>query len=294
MARIMKEVKMPESHKADLRGNPPIAQAMPSSGLDAGGPAALECRDFSFFYGAAQVLDKINFRLERGGWLSILGGNGSGKSTLLKNTLRLVRGRSLGEIRITDRPLDQYSQRELARILAYVPQAGGRVPPFTVREFLNLSRYPFGLHSNAHREKNCESVEAALELCAVRHLAERRMDQLSGGQRQRAYLAAAIAQDADILLLDEPASFLDPRHVFAMNELLKMLHRERHYTIITVTHDLSHPLDAGGYALVLREGKQVHFGPAEDLAGKGILEEAFGHEFSYLTHPKSGKTVVVA
>lgn len=257
-------------------------------------PTVLECRDFSFFYGTVKILDKINFRVERGCWLSILGGNGSGKSTLLKNTLRLVRGRSLGEIRIADRALAQYSQKELARLLAYVPQAGGRVPPFTVREFLNLSRYPFGLHVNARRHENSESVEAALALCAIGHLAERRMDQLSGGQRQRAYLAAAIAQDTDVLLLDEPASFLDPKHVYAMNELLKKLHNERHYTIITVTHDLSQPLDVGGYALVLRDGKQVHFGSAEDLAGNGILEMAFSHEFSYLIHPKSGKTVVVA
>lgn len=257
-------------------------------------PTVLECRDFSFFYGRMKILDKINFQVKRGDWLSILGGNGSGKSTLLKNTLRLVRGPTLGEIRVADRPLSQYKQRELARILAYVPQAGDRVPPFTVREFLNLSRYSFGLHAYARLQKNWESVEAALELCDIAHLAEKRLDQLSGGQRQRAYLAAAIAQDTDVLLLDEPASFLDPKHVYKMNELLKMLHGERHYTIITVTHDLNQPLDVGGYALVLREGRQIYFGHAEDLAGKGILEEAFSHEFSYLTHPKSGKTVVLA
>lgn len=257
-------------------------------------PPALEFLDFSFFYGSAQILDKINFRVCRGDWLSILGCNGSGKSTLLKNTLRLVRGRTLGEIRITDRTLAQYSQRELARLLAYVPQAGGRIPPFTVREFLNLSRYPFSFHANARTQVKSESVEKALELCGIGHLSEKRMDQLSGGQRQHAFLAAAIAQDTNILLLDEPASFLDPGHVYAMNELLKMLHRERHYTIVTVTHDLSQPLDTGGHVLVLLDGRQVHFGQAEDLTVNGILEKAFSHEFSYLTHPKTGKPVVVA
>lgn len=257
-------------------------------------PPILECRDFSFFYGCAQILDKINFSLERNGWLSIIGSNGSGKSTLLKNMLKLPAGRANGEIRILDRPLDQYSQKELAKIMAYVPQAGGRIPPFTVREFLNLSRYPYGMHSRAMQEKNCESVDNAIALTGLGQISDKRMDQISGGQRQRAYLAAALAQDADILLLDEPASFLDPKHVYAMNELLKMLHAKGFHTIITVTHDLNQPLDAGGNALVLRNGKQVHYGLARDLVGNGILERAFDHEFSYLTHPKSGKPLVVA
>lgn len=254
----------------------------------------VECREFSFYYGSARILDKISFRLERGQWLSILGANGSGKSTLLKNMLRLVQGRSSGEMLLAERPREAYSQRELALLLAYVPQAGGRVPPFTVREFLNLSRYPFGMHSAERKQGDCASVEQALELTNTASLADRRMDQLSGGQRQRAFLAAAIAQDADALLLDEPASFLDPAHVYAMNELLKKLHRDRGYTIITVTHDLSQPLDAGGMALVLRKGSQVHFGPVADLVGQGILEDAFAHEFSYLPHPKTGHTLVIA
>lgn len=256
--------------------------------------AIMECRDFSFFYGQRQILDRINFRLERGEWLSIIGANGSGKSTLLKNMLRLAEGRSTGEMRVADRPISEYSQKDLARLLAYVPQAGDRAPPFTIREFLKLSRYPFGLHSSAKGSGDCESVERALRLTNTGHLAERRMDQLSGGQRQRAYLAAALAQDADALLLDEPASFLDPKHVHAMNELLKSLHAKGNLTIITVTHDLAQSLDAGGHVLVLRESRQVHFGPAGDLVGHGILEQAFGHDFCYLTHPKTGKTLVVA
>lgn len=254
----------------------------------------LEFRDFSFFYGPARILDKINFRLERGDWLSILGPNGSGKSTLLKSALRLAKGRSSGIISIRNQPLGQYSQRELARILAYVPQGAGRIAPFTVREFLHLSRYPFDLPDKGRKQEKCASVAEALSFTGLGHLAEKRLDQLSAGQRQRALLAAALAQDTEVLLLDEPLSFLDPGHIHAVNELLKMLHRKRHYTIITITHDLSQPLDAGGKVLVLREGRQLHFGFARDISCKGILEKAFDHEFCYLVHPKSGKTLVVA
>lgn len=254
----------------------------------------VECRDFSFFYGSACILDRINFRLERGQWLSILGANGSGKSTLLKNMLRLVEGRVSGQMRVADRPVTDYRQRELAMLMGYVPQAGGRVPPFTVREFLNLSRYPFRLHGLVSKAGDSESVGRALELTGTSAFADKRMDQLSGGQRQRAFLAAAIAQDVETLLLDEPASFLDPAHVHAMNELLKMLHRDKGYTIITVTHDLNQPFDVGGMALVLDRSRQTHFGPVADLVGQGILERAFNHAFSYLSHPVTGKTLVVA
>lgn len=252
----------------------------------------IECRDFSFSYGAKRVLENINFSLERGEFLSIMGPNGSGKSTLLKNMLRLVDGRSTGEMLVADRPIGEYGQKELARILAYVPQAGGRVPPFTVREFLQLSRYPFGPHNV--RVRACASVERALEATRTADIADRRLDQLSGGQRQRAYLAAALAQDAEVLLLDEPTSFLDPKYAQLMNELLKSLHAQGHLTLISVTHDLSQPFDTGGKALVLAMGRQIHFGPTGDLADKGILDKAFCHDFNYLTHPKTGRTLVVA
>lgn len=252
----------------------------------------MECRDFCFFYGERCVLDKINFRLAYGEWLSIIGPNGSGKSTLLKNMLRLVHGKTAGDLLMADRDIRQYSQKQLAQLMAYVPQAGGRIPPFTVREFVNLSRYPYERHSRMHCDS--ESVGLALELTNTTHLADRRMDQLSGGQRQRAFLAAALAQDTPALLLDEPASFLDPKHVHAMYVLLKSLHINRKLTIITVTHDLSQPLDAGGKVLVLRDSTQVYFGSAVNLVTQEILEEAFCHEFSYIKHPKTGKTLVIA
>lgn len=257
---------------------------------------AVGCTDFCFSYGKAPILNRITFSLERGQWLSIIGPNGSGKSTLLKNMLRLIDGgKSSGVIAIAGRELSTYSQRELARTIAYVPQAGGRVPPFTVRDFINLSRFPYGYRADARQFEKSESVEKALNLTNTKSLEYRRMDALSGGQRQRVYLAAALAQDTGILLLDEPASFLDPRHAHEMHESLKKLHAENGMTIITVTHDLNQVLDAGGMALVLADSKQIFFGEAYALAqGKGILEQAFAYPFAYLTHPATHKPLVVA
>lgn len=255
----------------------------------------LSCEDFGFSFPHTPILQGIHFCLEPGAYLSIIGPNGSGKSTLLKCFLRLHEtGRTNGRLHVRGRDLASYSQRELAHLIAFVPQAGGRIPPFSVAEFLKLSRYPYASRQRAFRAEDDENVAHALALTGTEHLAEKRLDALSGGERQKAYLAAALAQGTDILLLDEPASFLDPRHAAELNALLKRLNRERRLTVLTVTHDLNHPLDAGGQTLVLRHGRQLYFGPSDALAARGVLEEAFGHTFTYLSHPGTGQTLVLA
>jgi iron complex transport system ATP-binding protein len=125
-------------------------------------------------------------------------------------------------------------------------------------------------------------------------LAGRRLNTLSGGERQKAYLAAALAQEAELMLLDEPAAFLDPGHAADLRALLRTLNQEKGLSMITVTHDLNHSLSAGGDALVLREGRQIFFGPAAELPDRGVLEKAYAHEFTYLRHPRTGRPVALA
>lgn len=254
----------------------------------------LSCEGYGFTFSGEPALRGITFTLEKGSYLSVIGANGSGKSTLLKSFLRLhERGRPEGEIFLMGRALASYSQRELARLIAYVPQAGGPVPPFTVVEFLRLSRYPYAFPA-AGEPGDAEAVARALRLTGMDALSGRRLNELSGGERQKAYLAAALAQGTQILALDEPASLLDPGRAAEVNALLKTLNRESGLTMITVTHDLNHPLDAGGKTLALRRGGQRYFGPSEKIASKGVLEDVFGHAFTYLPHPATGKTLVVA
>ena len=214
---------------------------------------------------------------------------------MLKCLLRLHdTGRTRGEAFIQGKPLSSFSQRELARLIGYGPQAGGRIPPFTVMEFLKLSRYPYRFRQEALNAADKASIKEALELTGTARLADKRLDELSGGERQKAFLAAALAQGTDILLLDEPASFLDPHHASELNSLLKMLNRERGKTILTVTHDLNHPLDAGGMVLVLGHKKQLYFGPVGKLTELDVLEQAFEHSFTCIRHPKTGRLLVLA
>ena len=255
----------------------------------------LKIENFSFAFNRTPILEKIDFQLEAGAYLSILGPNGAGKSTLLKCLMRLHdRGRESGHIYLKGRALSEYSQKALARVVSYVPQAGGWIPPFTIRELLRLSRYPYASVSSGLGPGDFQAIDRALELTGLTDMAGRYLKTLSGGERQKAYLAAALAQETKIMLLDEPASFLDPRHAAELSSLLRKLNREEGLTMITVTHDLNHPFQAGGLALVLAAGEMLFFGPVARLVDSEVLERAYRHEFIYLTHPRTGNPVILA
>lgn len=265
------------------------------SRLAPAGPIMLRIEDFSFSFKDAPVLKNIDIRIEGGEYLSILGPNGAGKSTLLKCILRLhERGHSSGDIWVKGRRLSDYKQKELARAVSYVPQAGGWIPPFSVRELMRLSRYPYASISSGLSSADYKSIDRALELTGLGALADRYLKTLSGGERQKAFLAAALAQETEIMLLDEPASFLDPRHAAELSRLLRRLNQEEGLTMVTVTHDLNHPAQAGGLALVLASGRKQFFGPVERLMENGVLEKAYQHQFLYLPHPVNGRPVVLA
>lgn len=254
----------------------------------------LELNNFSFSFHNDPVLMDISFFISQGQYLSIIGPNGAGKSTLIKCIMRLhEKGHSEGRIIVKGRPLETYSQKELARIISYVPQAGGWIPPFTVGELLRLSRYPYASTSSGLAGKDFKAIDKALKMTGLQDKAERYLKTLSGGERQRAYLAAALAQETEIMLLDEPASFLDPKHAAELNVLLRTLNQREGLTMLTVTHDLNHPLAMGGQCLILKGGRQIYCGPSAGLTG-GVLEETYQHRFIYLKHPTSGGALIVA
>jgi iron complex transport system ATP-binding protein len=255
----------------------------------------LTVKDYHFSIGDKEILKGVNFSIPKGAYLSVMGPNGAGKSTLLKCLLRLHdKGVSQGEILIMDKPIMSYNQKQLAKLISYVPQAGGWIPPFTIVELLKLSRFPYSTSISSLTKKDYEAVDRALALTSLESMATRPLKTLSGGERQKAFLAAALAQGTPIMLLDEPNSFLDPHHTSEMEKLLIHLNHDEKLTMISVTHDLNHPVKSGGYALILQNGKNLFFGEVGGLLGHGVLEEAFNHEFVYLTHPKTGRSVILA
>ncbi len=251
----------------------------------------VDVRGLSFGYGTAPVLTDVSCSIAAGERLAIVGPNGAGKSTLIKCLVRLVAGFK-GEILVQGQPLDSYSQRALARVLSYVPQADGRMFSFTVRDFVAMGRYPHLSAFTARRAHDEAAIDRALSRAGLDALASRPMDQLSGGERQRLFIAAAIAQEAAVLLLDEPTTFLDPRHQQEVEGVLANLHDECNVTLVSVTHDLNRALRHADRVLALRGGRVHYLGAPAGLLEAGRLEALFGRTFALSTHPDGGPMIL--
>ena len=253
---------------------------------------ALAIEGLSFSRDGRSILRDVSVAIGEGERWSIVGPNGAGKSSLLKCLVRIHTDWS-GRVRLHGRPLESYKQRELARMVAYVPQGGiqGRFP-YTTREFVEMARYPhvgpFGTRSPGDEK----AVEDALARAGVRTLTDRILETLSGGERQKVSIAAALAQGGDLLLLDEPTAFLDYRQQSEVHNLLDTLHRESGITIVTVTHDINAALRSDGNVMALRDGAVAYAGHVSGLVSGLRLEEVFGTRFIFLEDPETGLRVV--
>jgi iron complex transport system ATP-binding protein len=253
--------------------------------------AALDVDRYSLRLGEREILRDVSFTIARGQWAAIIGPNGAGKTTLLKALNRILGG-GRGGIRIAGVPLDSYTQVDLARRISYVPQTEGRSAPFTVREMAEMARYPHLGPLAPVRPEDLAAIDQALKETGMDALADRPMDALSGGERQKALLAAALAQQADILLLDEPTAFLDPSQQSDVLGVLDRVHKEKSATIVSVTHDLNEALAHADRVIALRDGAVVFDGTPSALVQNGALKKIYDHEFVIGTHPKSGQPVL--
>ena len=232
--------------------------------------------NFTVESGGQRLLDDISFSIKRGSWLSVIGANGAGKSTLLKALAGLAEGPSgrctLGNIR-----LDTMPQRERACYTSYVPQQFEALVPFSVDEFLRLALYA---ENSVMGE---EKVRSAYQLFRLENFRDRSIQRLSVGEMQRVLLAAAFVQGSELLLLDEPSSALDPFEECEMLKTLCSLKKEAKRTIVFVSHNLSSALSLADALLVLKDGKALFFGSAQELIKNGVLHQAFGQDFRIVT-----------
>ncbi|HPP52634.1 MAG TPA: ABC transporter ATP-binding protein [Thermoguttaceae bacterium] len=252
---------------------------------------ALEVAKFSFRFGQKVILEDISFQVRRGEYVSIIGPNGAGKTTLLKCLTGIYPG-GQGVIRWFGRPLGEYKQKELARRISYVPQADGRLPPFTVEEFVLLGRYPYLSPFTTIQPEDLQAARQAMEAAQVMQFADRLLETLSGGERQKVFLAAALAQGADVLLLDEPTTFLDYRCQAEIRQLLRRLNGTGR-TILAVTHDVNPAVLDSRRLLALREGRIVFCGPPDELMQPEVLRSIYNAELVLTPHPSTGQPIIV-
>lgn len=252
----------------------------------------LEVNRLCFCCQGNTILRDVSLALFSGQRLALVGPNGAGKTTLLKCVHRIVTGWS-GSVRLDRKDLATYSQRDLARWMAYVPQGVMVGSPFVVKDFVAMGRYAYQGLSGRLNADDRRAVEKALDLTDTMELQNRSLPTLSGGERQRVLLAAALAQETQLLLLDEPTAFLDPRNESAFWRVLSHVHHERKLTLITVTHDLNRAVLMHDRLLALKEG-QVHYaGAAKDFMQEEHLSQVYDSPFLLTAHPQSEIPVVL-
>ena len=248
----------------------------------------IEASQLGYQVGDRQILSGISFTLRQGEYLAVVGPNGAGKTTLVRCLGRMLRDWT-GEILLSGRSLRQYRQRHLAALVSYVPQATYRPLPFTVEEFVMMGRYPHLAAFGLPRATDRGAVRLALESTEIGHLRHRTLATLSGGERQMVFLAAALAQAPSLLLLDEPATFLDYRHQAQVNRILRQVNSSSDTAIITVHHDVNHAIDCAHRVLALKEGKLFFLGNTADFLETGRPEALYDIAFCRATNGPGGR-----
>ncbi len=237
-------------------------------------------RSLSFEIGGKRVLDSMSMDARPGEFIAVVGPNGAGKSTLLRHLVRVIPPPK-GTVLLYGKCVTTLRQREIAAGVGYVPQSSPVYLPFTALQFVLMGRYP---RMNPLVRPDAKEAARALEILndvGMADFADRRVDMMSGGERQKIFIAAALAQEPSVLLLDEPTTYLDPKHQRDIQRILQSLHRERGTAVVAVTHDINFAARFSDRIVAMKKGAAVYDGPPDGLMRKPRLEELFDTEFDY-------------
>lgn len=240
--------------------------------------------------GGREAIGGVSVRIAAGECVSVIGPNGCGKTTLLLALLGILKP-AAGRVTLNGVPLGELSARRRGQFAAYVPQTVEHVPAFRVFDVAAGGRFPHLSPMRALSREDEAIVLGALERCGIAHLADRPANGISAGERQRAMLAAALAQDPQILFLDEPNTALDPAHQIDLLRLLREW-RAAGRAMMLVSHDLQLPAMLGGRVLALRDGRIVADGSADELLRAARLGDVYGAEFEEITN-RDGRRLVI-
>jgi iron complex transport system ATP-binding protein len=253
-------------------------------------PWRLTCEQLNVARGGRMVLHDVTVEFRTGECVSLIGPNGSGKTTLMLALLGLLPSAS-GSVRIDGREVTRLPARVRGRFASYVPQTVERIPGFSVYEVVAAGRFPHVSPLRPLSQGDSEHVQRALEMCGLTALSDRRINAVSGGERQKALIAAAVAQDAQIMFLDEPNTALDPAYQIDLVGLLRAWHRHGR-GLILISHDLQLPAALGGRVLALREGRIVADGNAEEILIPDRLAKVYHAAFELAETP-DGRRIVL-
>ena len=258
-------------------------------------PYLLAVSQLSLSMSGQQLLNSVDLNIQEGQRIAILGANGAGKTTLLRCLLGLIQPDS-GQVLLQGENIRSLPRCDIARKIAYVPQGLNAEIPFSVRDFILMSRYSRPGASHGLIAKDDEGLEIAytmMQHAGIEHLAHRSLNTLSGGERQKASIAAALTQQAPILILDEPAAHLDPKQQDSIQLSLDEIQQFKNHTIITVTHDLNWA--AGNYDRLvgLKKGSIISDSSPKEFMTSDNLCSIFDANWEIHPHPRTGHPMVI-
>jgi iron complex transport system ATP-binding protein len=254
---------------------------------------SLSTEQLQIGYGEKIIVDDLNLNINKGEITTIIGANGCGKSTILK-TLARVHTANSGVIYLDGKMIHKIPTKEIAKKMAVLPQSPEAPSGLTVYELISFGRSPHQGGFGRLSEKDRNVIQWSLEVTGLALFADQPVDALSGGQRQRAWIAMAIAQETELLLLDEPTTYLDMAHQLEILQLLDKLNKEEGRTIVMVIHDLNHAARFSHHMVALRGGKLVKEGSAEEVMTHDVLKEVFHIDAEIVKDPRTNKPVCLS
>ena len=253
---------------------------------------SLQVEDLSLGYGSLTVVDRVSTAVPPGRVTAIVGANGCGKSTLLRGMARILTP-TTGRVLLDGRPLTDLPTRQIARTLSLLPQGPSCPDGISVADLVGRGRTPHRQPWRGWTAEDEDAVAQALQLTGTADLAHRAVAELSGGQRQRVWLAMTLAQQTDLMLLDEPTTYLDLAHQIDLLELLRELNAGLGRTIVMVLHELNLAARYADHVIAMQDGRIATEGAPAQVFTAGVVEQVFGLRVQVMTDPVAGSPMLV-
>ncbi|MFL8938421.1 ABC transporter ATP-binding protein [Rossellomorea oryzaecorticis] len=252
----------------------------------------LYTNEINIGYGDQLIVKDLSVEIPDKKITTIIGSNGCGKSTLLKAITRIISHQS-GNVLLDGEDISKGNTKELAKKMAILPQTPESASGLTVGELVSYGRFPHQKGMGRLSKKDYEVINWALEVTGITDFKYRQVDALSGGQRQRVWIAMALAQETDIIFLDEPTTYLDMAHQLEVLELLQKLNVEQERTIVMVLHDLNQAARFADYIVALKEGEIVKAGNCEEVITHEVLKKVFNIDAAIGRDPRTNKPMCI-
>lgn len=236
---------------------------------------AISVKNLSVAYESNTIIEDMNLLIPKGKISIIIGANGCGKSTLLKTIARINKPKN-GDIFINNKNIKKVKEKDIAKEVAFLPQGPVCPSGLTVRELVAFGRFPHQKIIGGLNNHDKEIIDWAIKETGLSEFADREVENLSGGQRQRAWIAMTLAQETEIIMLDEPTTYLDMSYQLEVLEVLQKLNREKKITVVIVLHELNNACRFADNIIGLKKGKLICEGSPIDVINKENLKEIYG------------------